>query len=305
MRKIGIVQTNEQATSLGDFLFLKGVANTVEEGNDGAWEIWVHDDDQLEEAQRCMAEFNEEDHASELQALRKKAARERRRKDRKERSGQKAVIEGYQVWSGPGTTPMGYFTVILMVISCGFFLLAQMQRQGGYPDLLYITSVDEQGGYLQWQEGLSEIRQGQVWRLVTPIFMHFGWIHLIFNMMWLADLGSMIERSKGTWFLVLLVLLTAVVSNLGQYLVSSPYFGGMSGVVYALLGYAWMLSRYDPSKGVRLHQTTVTMMLVWFVLCFTGVLGPIANTAHAVGLGLGVGWGFLESGGIQRVLRRM
>lgn len=305
MRKIGIVQTNERAKSLGDFLFLKGVANTIEAGRDGAWEVWVHDDDQLEEAQRWVAEFDENVDAISLEALRKKASQERRRKDRKERAGQKAVVEGHQIWSGAGATALGYFTVVLMVISCGFFLLSQMQRQGGYPDVLFITSVDEQGGYIQWQKGLPEIRNGQVWRLITPIFMHFGWIHLIFNMMWLADLGSMVERSKGTWFLALLVLVTAVLSNLGQYLVSSPYFGGMSGVVYALLGYVWMLGRYDPSKGMALHQSTVTMMLVWFVLCFTGVLGSIANTAHAVGLALGVVWGFLESGGAQRVLRRI
>jgi hypothetical protein len=34
------------------------------------------------------------------------------------------------------------------------------------------------------------------------------------------------------------------------------------------------------------------MMLVWFVFCFLGIL-PIANTAHAVGLGLGMAWGYV------------
>ena len=82
------------------------------------------------------------------------------------------------------------------------------------------------------------------------------------------------------------VLVVAVASNLGQYLhTGSPMFGGMSGVVYGLFGYVWMKSRYDPGAGMYLHRYTVVVMLVWFVACYTNLLGSIANTAHAVGLG--------------------
>lgn len=305
MRLIGTLESEDLVASFGDYLFLSNIENNVEQGKDGAWEIWVHDDDQLDQAQRLFAEFCGAEDKDAFDGLRKKAARERKRRERKQQASQKAVIHGHQVWSGPSSVPVGYLTMMLIVICCGFFLLAQTQRQGGYPDVLYITSVDTQGGYVRWEKGLPEVRHGQVWRLITPIFMHFGMLHLIFNMMWLADLGRMIEHSKGTWFFLLLVVVTSVLSNLGQYIVSSPFFGGMSGVVYGMLGYVWMLSRYDPSKGLKLHQTTVTMMLVWFVLCFTGLVGAVANTAHAVGLVIGVTWGFLESGGISRLYRRL
>ena len=70
----------------------------------------------------------------------------------------------------------------------------------------------------------------------------------------------------------------------------------MSGVVYALLGYFWMQGRYNPRFGVALHQTTVTMMLVWYVLCWTGIFGPIANWAHTAGALAGIAWGFLDRG---------
>ncbi len=144
---------------------------------------------------------------------------------------------------------------------------------------------------------LPEVRQGEIWRLFTPVLLHFTVMHILFNMLWLQDLGSMIEGRQGTGHLLVLVVVLAVLSNFAQYLVSGPRFGGMSGVVYGLLGYIWIRGKFDPGSGLFLDPTTVVMMLVWFVLCFTPLLGigPIANAAHAAGLVLGMAWGYLSS----------
>jgi GlpG protein len=150
--------------------------------------------------------------------------------------------------------------------------------------------------------GFQAIRHGQWWRLVTPIFIHFSLMHILFNMIWLWDLGGIIERRWRSRTLLLLVLVTAVVSNLLQYLVNidlkngihygNALSGGMSGVVYSLLGYLWIRGRCDPAAGIRLSQQTVVMMLVWLLLCFSGLMGPIGNSAHAAGLVVGMlsGW---------------
>jgi GlpG protein len=106
----------------------------------------------------------------------------------------------------------------------------------------------------------------------------------------------MIEGRQSTRHLGLLVVGLAVVSNFGQYyFTGSPYFCGMSGVIYGLLGYVYMKGRFDPSSGLGIRQQTMIMMLVWFVVCWTGAVGAIANYAHTIGLLAGVAWGFLAS----------
>jgi GlpG protein len=115
-------------------------------------------------------------------------------------------------------------------------------------------------------------------------------------MLWLRDLGSMIEGRQSTGQLAVLVLTIAAGSNLAQFFYrGAPNFGGMSGVVYGLLGYIWLRGKFDPASGLFLHPSTVVMMLIWLVAGFTGVLGPIANFAHLAGLMMGVVWGYLSS----------
>jgi len=97
-----------------------------------------------------------------------------------------------------------------------------------------------------------------------------------------------------------MVLAIAIPSNLAQYAVSGPTFGGMSGVVYGLLGYIWIRGKFDPGAGLRLHPSTVTMMIAWYFLCWTGWVGPVANTIHTVGLLIGMGWGWLAARAANR-----
>lgn len=144
---------------------------------------------------------------------------------------------------------------------------------------------------------LPEIFSGQIWRLVTPIFIHFGMIHLVFNMAMTFQLGQLLEWRFGWIKLGWMVLLTAVVSNLAEYAVSGPGFGGMSGVLFGLFGYVWLAGRINPRFGFQIHPTAAIMLGVWFVACwfnFFGLLGDIriANFAHTAGLltGLILAW---------------
>jgi GlpG protein len=177
----------------------------------------------------------------------------------------------------------------LIVASVAVTLLADFGKKDQFVRPFTITQLQN---YVYGERDLPEIRQGQIWRLFTPMFLHFHILHILFNMLWLRDLGSMVEARKNAWMLLVLVLVIAGVSNLAQYVVDGPAFGGMSGVVYGLLGYVWMQGRFDPASKLSLQPQTVTFMIVWFFLCFTGLVGNVANTVHAVGLSVGIAWGF-------------
>ncbi|GGC67575.1 rhomboid family intramembrane serine protease [Undibacterium terreum] len=181
-------------------------------------------------------------------------------------------------------------TVILIAI-CGIVaLLSGLGSSQAVLQDLFIAGPGSHGGY-------QDVMNGQIWRLVTPIFIHFSVLHIFFNLMWVWDLGRMIEGIKGAAFYAVFILLVGIASNVLQYSVThSPYFGGMSGVIYGLLGYVWMQSRYRPGLGFELHKNTVVMMLIWYVLCWTGLLGAIANWAHTGGLLMGVLIGYLDPG---------
>jgi GlpG protein len=117
----------------------------------------------------------------------------------------------------------------------------------------------------------------------------------------LVYLGTLIEIRRGALRFAILVFISAVASNLGQYLWMERiepgefhHFVGFSGVVYALFGYIWMKGLYEPEQGMILHPNSITIMLLWLVLCMTGTIGPIANAAHLVGLVVGVAFGVLR-----------
>ncbi|EKF73801.1 hypothetical protein A11A3_12003 [Alcanivorax hongdengensis A-11-3] len=133
----------------------------------------------------------------------------------------------------------------------------------------------------------------QPWRLITPMLLHFGLLHILFNLLWWCDLGRMIERFQSSLQLVGVTLVTAVVSNLAQFYTTGPHFGGLSGVVYGLLGYLWIYGKVNPGAGYALRREIVIFMLAWLVICFVGLSGIVANAAHLGGLASGCALGAL------------
>lgn len=138
------------------------------------------------------------------------------------------------------------------------------------------------------------LQENQIWRLLTPIFLHFGLVHLAFNVLWLVILGSRIEQLFGSLHLLLLVMVAGVFSNMIQAgWAGSILFGGMSGVIYALLGYIWVKGRFVPDPSLALPPGVLGFMLIWLLIGMSGVLElvfgvGVANGAHVGGFGIGL-----------------
>jgi GlpG protein len=322
MREIGEFSNEQDARRLGDYLYAKGIGNDVDE-DDGEWTLWIHDDDQLAEATAELKSFRANPSASEFAKGARQAATLRKKEaEQNERAAKRQVDVRTQVFGqSPIGTPCLTFLLIGLCVMVQVLSVAEKDvsklKISNFPAKQHITvtrvSTGEKTGEIN-DTFLAEITgkkvlvgskyekagTGQVWRLVTPILLHFDWMHFIFNLYWLYFLGGGMEGKLGTGRFLGFILLAAVLSNLGQYLLSGPNFGGMSGVNYGLFGYLWIRGNRDPSFGLQLDQGTITMLLIWFAICFTGLVGPIANTAHTLGLVVGVAGGWLAS---QRAMR--
>ncbi|EEF23829.1 Protein glpG, putative [Ricinus communis] len=131
-------------------------------------------------------------------------------------------------------------------------------------------------------------------------------------MLWLWDLGARVERVQGTWRLLGLVVLIGAGSNIAQawsmenISAQVGIFGGMSGVIYGLLGYSWAWGSLRRDPALHVPTPVVVVMVAWLLLCmvgFSGLLGAggVANAAHlgglVLGLVLGVGAALLARSG--------
>ncbi len=157
---------------------------------------------------------------------------------------------------------------------------------------LSFTDFRIDGEYAYFATLEQSLAAGQWWRLVTPMFVHFGFLHLAMNSMWYWELGRRIEYRQGALMLLGLTLMFGVVSNVAQYTYGGPgIFGGLSGVLYGLLGHCWLFQKLSPDEAYRLPPGVVVLMLAWLVICLTGVIEvvsfgalAIANAAHVGGL---------------------
>ncbi|WP_198147279.1 rhomboid family intramembrane serine protease [Gilvimarinus polysaccharolyticus] len=188
----------------------------------------------------------------------------------------------------PWRTPI---TLLLVALSAlGFAVVETKLLQPWLGYLTFFPLEPVAGGY-RWQPFSEALARAEYWRLITPAFLHFGVFHIVFNSLWMWDLGRRLEFVVGKFSYLLFFLLTATASNVAQYFWADQVslFGGMSGVVYALVGYIWIRQWLDPHPVLAVPRGIIVFMLAWQVLCLSGAVdyflaGGIANGAHVGGL---------------------
>ena len=331
MRKIGQLRDERQARIFSDSLYARGVENDVETEDDGAFSIWVHDDDQLAKGRSLLERFVLAPEAPEWQGAPQEAKRLRKEEDRVDAKRKSNVVTRERMEYERNYAGFAWVPLLLTILSIvatfwagdvGFGLgssshgedeaeFAERQARASHlfiesPENYFVRKqaakmrkmMAENGvqlpeGTLAVQPPLAEVRKGEVWRLFTPMFLHFGLLHLLFNIIWLRDLGGFLQHRFGAAYLLVFILAVAGVSNLVQLASSGPRFGGLSGVNYGLLGFLWLRGKFDRGGFWQLNPQIVQFMIAWFVLCF--FMPGVANGAHAGGLLFGMATGFLTA----------
>jgi GlpG protein len=309
MRQLATLPDAQTARTFADYLLTLQIHSKLEQEPDG-WAIWVRDEDHLPRARQELEEFNRNPSDPRYSAAPRIAGDLRQRQQQEEAAYHRRQNRFNRRMSGALASQS--CTVALIVICVLVSLVSGGGQDRQIVQLLSIAQYRHiEGGLLTL--GLSPIAKGEVWRLITPIFLHFGVWHLLFNMYMLYYLGGAIERRRGALRYLALVLVIAVFSNLVQYYfghpivdggelkwVHLPNFGGMSGVVYGLFGYIWMKARFQPELGLRLDPSTVLIMILWLMLGMTPVLFSligigVANGAHLGGLAAGMILGYVPT----------
>jgi GlpG protein len=174
-----------------------------------------------------------------------------------------------------------------------------LTRELLYPDFSYGTRT------IMLESVWQNISVVQFFKMWSPIFLHGGLVHLAFNMMWLWELGSRIEKVQSSLVMALTIVVLALISNTIQFLYGGGNnFGGMSGVVYGLFAYIWMWQLFDPRKGLGLPASLIIFMLLSLVIMTALGLSMIANGAHLGGFLSGILFGAVTAAS-SRIVRAM
>jgi GlpG protein len=296
LRSIGTAPSEPIARAFEDHLASLGISAKVVAGKTG-WAIWVRDEDRVAQAEGELAVYLADPAAEKYKASRELARAVREAEAKREKLAAKHDRSMASEWSAPiwrrlpGVTLLIFISVIVaLATSIGSDTSSPVLRALLFSEfkLVWIPTADGPRPEVGF-DGLESIERGQIWRLFTPMFIHYGPFHLFCNMSALRYFGGKIEYQKRWRKFLLLAFSAALVSNLAEYYYevwagAQGAFGGMSGVGYALFGYVWMKGAARSEERMGVSPQNVLIMMAWFVLCTTGNLGPIANAAHGAGL---------------------
>ncbi len=259
------------AQALVDYLATLGIPCELTQSELGV-SVWLADERRLAQAQQEVKRFlSEPNHPRYMEASWQSGHADARIDYSK---GMTDPVTDFLHQAGP-------LTLVVIIACLAIYAL----------DAIGLPIFDE----LAFHPTLAQFTDWQAWRYVTPAFIHFSVVHLVFNLLWWWYLGGQIEQRLGSGKLFILLIVGAALPNIAEFFASGPRFGGLSGVVYALLGYSWLRARLQPDCGLAMPPALMGFMLVWLVLGFLDMLGtPTANMAHLAGLLVGLAQGWLD-----------
>jgi len=327
MRLIGVTEGQQKVGNFAAWLLTQEIETKIETTDDGKLEVWVKEEDYFKPALKQYEEFLENPDDPKYASAVTEANRILREQEKRQREIQKKQMKVNRTSGGMGT-PTGPMTKTVMILCLLVAILTNfnqdetLQEQGANRALQFVAvdqpqSLELAEAYQNDRDSISlrlaSIQRGEIWRLVTPIFIHYGIFHFLFNMLWFLQFGRMIEGRYGTVWMAILVVATAVLSNVAQGVAperlggSAPYFpsgilissfGGLSGVVFGLFGFIVIKQFNDPRSGFFLPQLTIVLLVGYLFFCMlpmaVPLVGNVANWAHGIGFLTGMVMAYLK-----------
>lgn len=130
--------------------------------------------------------------------------------------------------------------------------------------------------------GSYAMAHGRWWTLITAIYLHGGLLHIVFNLLWIRQLGPAVEQFFGAARLILIFTFSGVLGFVVSNLVGIPFTIGASGSIFGLLG---ALIFYGRDRGGVFGQAMFRQLLGWAVILFLFgfFMSGINNFAHGGG----------------------
>lgn len=308
MRCLGEIEGQKSAELFVAHLLTIDIPTQIEStsGRSDTWELWVREEDQLEKARAELADFraNPTDarfhgalaRASQLLEEREKARRIAAKNVRRLEPGARTTMLG--------RGPLPPLTLTLFILSLAVGLFSNFSQPGpnnelGRTIVDSLSFASSRDLMATANDPAASLKAGQIWRVITPIFLHIGPIHLAMNMFMLLSFGRLVERWVGTPTYALMVLILAIVPNLVQglspeWMHGNVHFGGISGVLYGLFGYVLLRTSMNPNHGISIPFPMVVLLVGLIVIGLSGVIENwrMADLCHLGGLLVGSALGF-------------
>ena len=223
MRQLGSLPDERPATRLSDYLLTLGIETRTEQTADG-WILWVYNEDRLPQAREELAVFLQKPDDPRYSTAVREANAVRQEAARKQAAARRNTIEMRDRWNAVGTARSRPLTTALIVISVLASLLSEFGKNLEITRWLTVTDFSVSDGRITWIPTFYDIQHGEIWRAFTPVFLHFGWLHLLFDMYMLYVLGGVLEWRYGTRRLVLAAYWCRPLPILVEYYMSRTPF---------------------------------------------------------------------------------
>jgi rhomboid protease GluP len=182
--------------------------------------------------------------------------------------------------------PMAQPRVTYIILAINVLVFLAMTAAGGSTNSAVLIRFGAKANVL--------IAQGQIWRLLTSIFLHVGPMHLFFNSYALFVFGVEVERVYGSARFLIIYLLAGLYGSLVSFAIGPPLSAGASGAIFGLLGVmVAYLRRHRETFGEWGRQRLMSLLgVAGFNLVLGFTVPGIDNLAHLGGLvsGAALGW---------------